>query len=142
MAVYLDHAATSPLRPPVLETMLPRLHEATTVTAREIVAHMIGAQPREIVFTAGGTEADNLAIKGVAWAATSRGRHVITTAVEHKAVINATAILERSGFDITILPRGCRRACCVVYGFVSGFGSRRRRSAPPYTYGGRRAVFR
>jgi cysteine desulfurase len=120
MAAYLDHAATSPLRPAVLEAMLPYLttHGGNPSSlhasgrrarqgideAREMVAHMIGAQPREIVFTAGGTEADNLAIKGVAWAATSRGRHVITTAVEHKAVINATAILERSGFDITILP--------------------------------------
>lgn len=120
MAVYLDHAATSPLRPEVLEAMLPYL---TTHTgnpsslhgagrrarqgideARETVAQLIGAQPREIVFTAGGTEADNLAIKGVAWAATARGRHVITTAVEHKAVVNATAILERSGFEVTILP--------------------------------------
>lgn len=120
MAVYLDHAATSPLRPEVLEAMLPYLtqHGGNPSSlhasgrrarqgvdeAREIVAQRIGAQPREIVFTGGGTEADNLAVKGVAWAATSRGRHVITTAVEHKAVLNAAAILERSGFEVTILP--------------------------------------
>jgi len=120
MAVYLDHAATSPLRPDVLEAMLPYLttHGGNPSSlhasgrrarqgvdeAREVVAQGIGAQPREIVFTAGGTEADNLAIKGVAWAATSRGRHVITTAVEHKAVLHAAAILERSGFEVTVLP--------------------------------------
>ncbi|MGH2401614.1 MAG: cysteine desulfurase family protein, partial [Candidatus Limnocylindria bacterium] len=120
MAIYLDHAATSPLRPAVLEAMLPYLTEhggnASSLhasgrrarqgidEAREAVAEHIGAQPREIVFTAGGTEADNLAVKGAAWAATARGRHVVTTAVEHKAVLNATAILERSGFEVTILP--------------------------------------
>ncbi|MGQ0608817.1 MAG: cysteine desulfurase family protein [Chloroflexota bacterium] len=120
MAVYLDHAATSPLRPEVLEAMLPYLtkHGGNPSSlhasgrrarqgvdeARELVAQRIGAQPREIVFTAGGTEADNLAVKGVAWAATPRGRHIITTAVEHKAVLNATAVLERSGFEVTVLP--------------------------------------
>jgi cysteine desulfurase len=120
MAVYLDHAATSPLRPEVLEAMTPYLtkHGGNPSSlhasgrrarqgideARETIAGRIGAQPREIVFTGGGTEADNLAVKGVAWAATSRGRHVITTGVEHKAVLNATAILERSGFEVTILP--------------------------------------
>ena len=120
MAIYLDHAATSPLRPEVLEAMLPYLttHGGNPSSlhasgrrarqgmdeAREIVAQRIGAQPREIVFTGGGTEADNLAVKGVAWAATSRGRHLVTTAVEHKAILNATAILERSGFEVTILP--------------------------------------
>ena len=62
------------------------------------------AEPREIVFTSGGTEADNLAIKGVAWAASARGRHLVTTAVEHKAVMNACAVLERQGFAVTYLP--------------------------------------
>jgi cysteine desulfurase len=120
MAIYLDHAATSPLRPPVLEVMLPYLTEhggnpsslhaagrrarQGVDEARETVAQLIAAQPREIVFTGGGTEADNLAIKGVAWAATARGRHAITTAVEHKAVLNAIAILERSGFEVTVVP--------------------------------------
>jgi cysteine desulfurase len=120
MAIYLDHAATSPLRPAVLEAMLPYLTQHTgnpsslhasgrrarqgVDEARESIAQIIGAQPREIVFTAGGTEADNLAVKGVAWAATARGRHVIMSAVEHKAVLNAAAVLERSGFGVTVLP--------------------------------------
>ena len=120
MAVYLDHAASSPLRPEVLEAMLPYLtkHGGNPSSlhasgrrarqgvdeAREVIAGRIGAQPREVVFTGGGTEADNLAVKGVAWAASPRGRHVITTAVEHKAILNATAILERSGFEVTVLP--------------------------------------
>ena len=120
MAIYLDHAATSPLRPAVLEAMLPYLTQHTgnpsslhtsgrrarqgVDEARESIAGIIGAQPREVVFTAGGTEADNLAVKGVAWAATARGRHVIVSAVEHKAVLNAAAVLERSGFEVTILP--------------------------------------
>ncbi len=120
MAIYLDHAATSPLRPAVLEAMHPYLttHGGNPSSlhasgrrarqgideAREAIAGLVGAQPREIVFTAGGTEADNLALKGVAWAATSRGRHLITTAVEHKAVLNTMAVLERSGFEVTVLP--------------------------------------
>jgi cysteine desulfurase len=120
MAIYLDHAATSPLRPAVLEAMLPYLREhggnpsslhasgrrarQGVDEAREVIAEAIGAQPREIVFTGGGTEADNLAIKGVAWAGTPRGRHIVTTSVEHKAVLNSVAILERSHFEVTLLP--------------------------------------
>ena len=119
MPVYLDHAATSPLRPEALEAMLPylttnagnpsslhatgRRARKAIDEARESVAQLIGAQPREIVFTSGGTEADNLAVKGAAWAATARGRHIVTTAVEHKAVLNATAILERANFEIVCL---------------------------------------
>jgi cysteine desulfurase len=120
MAIYLDHAATSPLRPEVLEAMLPHLTtnagnpsslhatgrraRKAIDGARETIAGLIGAQPREIVFTAGGTEADNLAVKGAAWAATARGRHLVTTAVEHKAVLNTTAILERANFEVVHLP--------------------------------------
>jgi len=120
MAIYLDNAATSPLRPAVLEAMLPYLttHAGNPSSlhgsgrrarqgideARETIARLIGAQPREIVFTSGGTEADNLAVKGVAWAATPRGRHLVTSAVEHKAILNATAILERANFVVTVLP--------------------------------------
>ncbi len=120
MPIYLDHAATSPLRPEVLEAMLPYLteHHGNPSSihasgrrarqgldeAREIIAQLIGAKPREIVLTAGGTEADNLAIKGVAWAASAKGRHVITSSVEHKAVMNTCAILSRQGFQITYLP--------------------------------------
>ena len=120
MAIYLDHAATSPLRPDVLEAMMPYLTDHTgnpsslhaagrrarqgVDEAREAIAAGIGAHPREVVFTSGGTEADNLAVKGIAWAGTPRGRHLVTTAVEHKAVLNAMAVLERSGFTVTVLP--------------------------------------
>ncbi len=117
MAIYLDHAATTPLHPEVLEAMLPYLteHHGNPSSihasgrrarqgldeAREEIAALIGAKPREIVFTASGTEADNLAVKGVAWAASARGRHIVTSTVEHKAIINTVAILERQGFHVT-----------------------------------------
>jgi cysteine desulfurase len=120
MAIYLDHAATSPLRPQVLERMLPYLREhggnpsslhasgrrarQGVDEARETIARAINAEPREIVFTGSGTEADNLAVKGIAWAGTARGRHIVTTAVEHKAVLNSVAILERANFEVTMLP--------------------------------------
>jgi len=120
MAIYLDHAATSPLRREVLEAMLPYLREhhgnPSSIhasgrrarqgidEARETIASVLGAKPREIVFTASGTEADNLAIKGAAWAASARGRHLVTTAVEHKAVLNSVAVLERQGFSVTVVP--------------------------------------
>lgn len=116
MAIYLDHAATSPLRPEVLDAMLPYLREhhgnpssihasgrrarQAIDEAREVVAGVIGARPREIVFTSGGTESDNLALKGVAWGASARGRHIVTTAVEHKAVMHSAAVLDRQGFEI------------------------------------------
>jgi cysteine desulfurase len=117
MAIYLDHAATTPVRPEVLEAMLPYLteHQGNPSSihasgrrarqaldeAREEVARQLGAKPREIVFTASGTEADNLALRGVAWAASARGRHIVTSAVEHKAVLSTTAVLERQGFEVT-----------------------------------------
>ena len=117
MAIYLDHAATTPLHPAVLEAMLPYLteHHGNPSSihasgrrarqgldeAREEIAALIGAKPREIVFTASGTEADNLAVKGVAWAASARGRHIVTSTVEHKAVLNTASILERQGFRAT-----------------------------------------
>lgn len=120
MAIYLDHAATTPLHPDVLEAMLPYLTEQygnpSSIhgsgrrarlgldEARETVARILGARPREIVFTGGGTEADNLAIKGGAWAASARGRRIVTSAVEHKAVLHSCAVLERFGFAITYLP--------------------------------------
>jgi cysteine desulfurase len=119
VAIYLDHAATTPLRREVLDTMLPyftehfgnpsSIHAAGRRArqgldeARETVAALIGAKPREIVFTGSGSEADNLALKGAAWAASARGRHVITTAIEHKAVLQSCAVLERQGFDVTYL---------------------------------------
>jgi cysteine desulfurase len=72
--------------------------------ARERVAAILGAKQPEIVFTSGGTESDNLAIKGVAWAASARGRHIVTSSIEHKAVMHTCALLERSGFEVTYLP--------------------------------------
>jgi cysteine desulfurase len=121
MKVYLDHNATTPMRPEVLEAMLPHLQgrfgnansihgwgrEAREALegAREVVASALGARQREsVVFVSSGTEADNLALKGAAWAATARGRHVVTTAVEHHAVINSCRSLEEQGFDVTYLP--------------------------------------
>lgn len=120
MSIYLDHAATTPLREEVLAAMVPYLtdHFGNPSSlhadgrrarqgldeAREGIAAILGARPREVIFTGGGSEADNLAIKGVAWATSARGRHIVTTSVEHKAVLHACAILERSGFEVTYLP--------------------------------------
>jgi cysteine desulfurase len=120
MAIYLDHAATTPLRPEVLDAMLPYLTEhwgnPSSIyasarrarqgldEARERIAAALGAKPREIVFTSGGSESVNLAVKGVAWAASARGRHVITSSVEHRAGLHTCQVLERSGFEVTYLP--------------------------------------
>ena len=120
MAIYLDHAATTPLRPDVLEAMLPYLTEAfgnpssahafgrraraALDEAHERVASRLGAEAREIVFTSGGTEANNLALKGGAWAGKTRGHRIVTTAVEHHAVGHALRYLEKFGFEIVELP--------------------------------------
>jgi len=120
MATYLDHAATTPVRPEVLDAMLPYLTEhwgnPSSIhasgrrarqgldEAREVVAAVLACKPREVVFTSGGTEANNLAVKGVAWAGSARGRQIVTTSVEHKSVLNACAVLERHGFAVTYLP--------------------------------------
>jgi cysteine desulfurase len=117
--IYLDHAATTPARPEVLEVMVPLLgtgfnasslhHEgragrAVVDAAREAVARVLGATPREIVFTAGGSESDVLAVVGAARARGGRGRHLVITAVEHHAVLHAADVLEREGWRITRLP--------------------------------------
>jgi cysteine desulfurase len=120
-AVYLDHNATTPLAPEVLEAMRPYLeqhfgnpssghaygtaaHEAVD-RARLQVASLLGCEPESIVFTASGSEADNLAIKGVALAGRGTGDHIITCAVEHPAVLASCAYLEgRLGYRLTILP--------------------------------------
>ena len=120
MAIYLDHAATTPLRAEALEAMLPYLTEhfgnpssphgegrrarAGLDEAHEQVAAALGADHREIVFTSGGTEAINLALKGAAWAAKPYGHHIITTAVEHHATLHAVHHLEKFGFEVTVLP--------------------------------------
>ncbi|HEY7295081.1 MAG TPA: aminotransferase class V-fold PLP-dependent enzyme, partial [Dehalococcoidia bacterium] len=118
--IYLDHAATTAVDPRVVGAMLPCLteswgnpssiykegQEARRVLdrAREQVAGILGAQPAEIVFTAGGSEADNWAIRGAAYALVDQGRHIITTAIEHHAVLHTCERLAREGFDVTFLP--------------------------------------
>lgn len=119
MPIYLDHAATTPLRREALEAMLPYLGEqfgnpssphaygrrarAALDEAHERVAGALGAAPREIVVTSGGTEALNLAIKGAAWAGKARGSRIITTAVEHHSILHPLKQLEKFGFDIVEL---------------------------------------
>ena len=118
--VYLDYAATTPVAPEVAEAMLPYLYgnfgnpssiylcgrEARNVIeeARGKIAHLIGAQHSEIVFTSGGTEADNTAILGTAYASESKANHIITSCIEHHAVLEACRFLERRGFEVSLLP--------------------------------------
>jgi len=117
--IYLDYAATTPLDPRVEEAMRPygreifgnpssqhaagRKARAALDTARDRVADLLGARSEEIIFTSGGTEADNLAVKGVARAMRSRGTHIVTTAIEHHAVLEACRVLESEGFTVTYL---------------------------------------
>ncbi len=118
--VYLDYAATTPTHPEVLKAMLPYFtevfgnpssiyacgQEAKGVIneARIKVANLIGAHDEEVVFTSGGSEADNFALKGVALAHENKGNHIITTAIEHHAVIETSKFLQRRGFRVTYLP--------------------------------------
>ncbi|HJP88433.1 MAG TPA: cysteine desulfurase family protein [Candidatus Limnocylindrales bacterium] len=127
MPIYLDHAATTPLRPEALEAMLPYLGGAGTSgggefgnpssphgygrraraaldEAHEKIGKSINAGPREIVLTSGGTEAINLALKGAAWAGKARGHRIVTSAVEHHAVLHSLQHLEKFGFEIVELP--------------------------------------
>jgi len=120
MRVYLDYNATTPVTPAVVEAMLPFLGQefgnagsvhtpgqrarAAVETARASVAALIGAQPSEIVFTSGGTEADNLALFGSVAAGVKPQKHVITTAIEHHAILHTCEELEREGVDVTIVP--------------------------------------
>ena len=120
MPIYLDHAATTPVRREVLEAMLPFLggtfgnpssahsfgREAREALddAHERLAGAIGGDAREIVFTSGGTEASNLALKGAAWAGRAKGHRIVTTAVEHHATGHALAHLEKFGFEVVEVP--------------------------------------
>lgn len=118
--IYVDYGATTPTDPRVVEAMVPYFNQKfgnagsihafgqeareAVDRAREIVASTIGASPQEIVFTSGATEADNFAVLGAAWANESRGRHLITSRIEHHAVLEPCRFLEGRGFEVTYLP--------------------------------------
>jgi cysteine desulfurase len=118
--IYLDHHATTPVDPAVAAAMLPFLTERfgnpssrhalgqdaqrAVEAARGQLAALIGAEPEDIVFTSGATESDNLAIRGLARSLAAAGRHVVTTAIEHPAVLEPCRTLEREGFEVTRLP--------------------------------------
>lgn len=118
--IYMDHAATTPLAPEVLEAMLPyftdfygnasSLHsfgreaKEAIEDARSKVAALINGEPSEIYFTSGGTESDNLALKGIAWRNKNRGHHIITSSIEHPAVLEVCKALTKQGFEVTYLP--------------------------------------
>lgn len=127
LPIYLDYAATTPVDPRVAEKMVgcltfdgnfanpaSRSHiygwkaEEAVEAARRQVADLVGADPREIVWTSGATESNNLAIKGIAHALSGRGRHVVTSRIEHKAVLDSCKQLEREGFDVTYLDPGAQ----------------------------------
>ena len=116
----MDHSATTPVAPEVLEAMLPYFRErfgnASSLhsygleakealeESREKVARLLGAEPEEIVFTSGGTESDNLALKGIARRSKEKGKHIITSSVEHPAILETCRNLQKEGFEVTYLP--------------------------------------
>ncbi|MGN7468498.1 cysteine desulfurase family protein [Brevibacillus sp. SAFN-007a] len=118
--LYFDHAATTPVHPRVLAAMTPYLTQVfgnpssvhgagrearkALEQARDAIASFMDADPQSLIFTSGGTEADNMAIIGGAMAQRERGRHVITTQIEHHAVLHACEYLEQAGFEVTYLP--------------------------------------
>jgi cysteine desulfurase len=117
--IYMDHAATTAIRPEALAAMMPYLRESygnpssiyslgvsnkvAVENAREVIAGTINASPHEIYFTAGGSESDNWSIKGIADSLKDRGRHIITSKIEHHAVLNTCEFLEKRGFCVTYL---------------------------------------
>ena len=117
--IYLDHAATTPVKPEVLDAMMPyftqsfgnpssiyqvaQINKKAIDDARETIAKHLGANTNEIFFTSGGTEADNWAIKGIVEANKNKGNHIITTKIEHHAVLHTCEYLEKQGFEVTYL---------------------------------------
>ncbi len=118
--IYLDYAATTPTHPEVIAAMLPYFNDsfgnpssihsfgqearAAIESARDKIATLIGARSEEIVFTSGGTEADNFALKGIAYANRNKGSHIVTSSIEHHAVMETCKSLERQGITVTYLP--------------------------------------
>jgi cysteine desulfurase len=118
--VYLDYAATTPIRPEVFQAMEPYLTKEfgnpssihhfgkqariAIEEAREKIAKALGAKNEEIIFTSGGTESNNMALKGVAYALSDKGKHIITSSIEHHAILEPCHFLEKLGFEITYLP--------------------------------------
>lgn len=126
--IYMDHSATTPVRAQVMSAILPYFADifgnASSIhrwgkdarkaceTAREKVAYLLGCKPGEVIFTSGGTEADNLAIRGSAYANKNKGNHIITSSIEHHAILHTCEYLEKEGFKVTYLP-------CDKYGLIS-----------------------
>jgi len=120
--IYFDYAATTPVDPEVVKAMLPYFSEVfgnpsslhyfgrqannAVESARALAADFIGAKSEEIIFTSGGTESDNFALKGIAYANSSKGRHIITSNIEHHAILESCQFLESNGFKVTYLPVG------------------------------------
>ena len=121
--IYLDHGATTPMRDEVLASMMPFLKESfgnpssiymlaqearnAVEDSRRTISRIIGARSSEITFTSGGTESDNAAIKGGAMAMRQLGNHIITTSIEHHAVLHTCHQMEQFGFEVTYLPVDC-----------------------------------
>lgn len=127
--LYLDYSATTPTDPRVVEAMLPyftqvygnassahsagRQAERAIEEARITIAHVLNCKPSEIIFTSGGSESDNLAVRGAAWAARARGNHLITTPIEHSAISKTIAQLaDQQGFDASLLPVDASGSVC------------------------------
>ncbi|MHB8281046.1 MAG: cysteine desulfurase NifS [Candidatus Humimicrobiaceae bacterium] len=118
--IYFDYAATTPADPEVIKAMLPYFSENfgnplslhyfgrqannAVENARSAAAGFIGAEPEEIIFTSGGTESDNFALKGIAYGNSSKGKHIITSNIEHHAILKSCQFLEKNGFKVTYLP--------------------------------------
>jgi len=121
--IYMDHIAATPVHPQVVVAMLPYLkdkyanpqslhsagQEALTAIeeAREKVAELINAQPDEIYFTASGSESNNFALKGLAFAHQKRGKHIVVSAVEHQSILHSAQYLEKLGFKFSYIPVFC-----------------------------------